>query len=41
MPGHGLKVGYYAQEHETLDTGRTVLENMQSAAPELTDTEVR
>ena len=33
VPGHGLKVGYYAQEHETLDTGRTVLENMQSAAP--------
>ncbi len=40
-PGHGLKVGYYAQEHETLDTGRTVLENMQSAAPQLTDTEAR
>ena len=20
-PGHGLKLGYYAQEHETLDTG--------------------
>ena len=32
MPGHGLKLGYYAQEHETLDTDRTVLENMQSAA---------
>lgn len=41
VPGHGLKVGYYAQEHETLDTGRTVLENMQSAAPQLTDTEAR
>ena len=40
-PGHGLKVGYYAQEHETLDVGRTVLENMQSAAPALTDTEAR
>ena len=26
IPGHGLKVGYYAQEHETLDTSRTVLE---------------
>ncbi|MGL5825132.1 MAG: ABC-F family ATP-binding cassette domain-containing protein [Nocardioides sp.] len=39
--GHGLKLGYYAQEHETLDTGRTVLENMQSAAPQLTDTEAR
>jgi ATPase subunit of ABC transporter with duplicated ATPase domains len=41
VPGHGLKLGYYAQEHETLDLGRTVLENMQSAAPQLTDTEAR
>jgi ATPase subunit of ABC transporter with duplicated ATPase domains len=41
VPGHGLKVGYYAQEHETLDTERTVLQNMQSAAPQLTDTEAR
>src|SRR5690606_37906185 len=24
--GHGLRLGYYAQEHETLDTDRTVLE---------------
>lgn len=41
VAGHGLKVGYYAQEHETLDTGRTVLENMRTAAPDLADTEVR
>ena len=41
VPGHGLKLGYYAQEHETLDVERTVLENMQSAAPQLTDTEAR
>ncbi|MDT0203618.1 ribosomal protection-like ABC-F family protein [Nocardioides sp. AE5] len=41
VAGHGLKVGYYAQEHETLDVRRTVLENMQSAAPQLTDTEAR
>jgi ATPase subunit of ABC transporter with duplicated ATPase domains len=41
IPGHGLQLGYYAQEHETLDVSRTVLENMQSAAPELTDTEAR
>ncbi len=40
-PGYGLKLGYYAQEHETLDTSRTVLENMRSAAPGLTDTETR
>jgi ATPase subunit of ABC transporter with duplicated ATPase domains len=41
VPGHGLKLGYYAQEHETLDTGRTVLENLRTAAPELTDTDAR
>jgi ATPase subunit of ABC transporter with duplicated ATPase domains len=41
QPGHGLKLGYYAQEHETLDTRRTVLENMRTAAPDLTDTEAR
>jgi ATPase subunit of ABC transporter with duplicated ATPase domains len=41
VPGHGLKLGYYAQEHETLDTSRTVLENLRTAAPQLTDTEAR
>jgi len=41
MPGHGLKLGYYAQEHETLDTERTLLENMKTASPELTETEQR
>ncbi|MGJ9423565.1 ribosomal protection-like ABC-F family protein [Aeromicrobium sp. CF3.5] len=41
LPGHGLKIGYFAQEHETLDTSRTVLENMQDTAPQLTDTEAR
>jgi ATPase subunit of ABC transporter with duplicated ATPase domains len=41
QPGHGLKLGYYAQEHETLDISRTVLENMRHAAPQLTDTEAR
>ncbi len=41
IPGHGLKVGYYAQEHETLDTSRTVLENMRSSAPDMQDAEVR
>lgn len=40
-PGHGLKLGYYAQEHETLDIHRTVLENLHSAAPQLTDTQAR
>jgi len=40
-PGHGLRLGYYAQEHETLDVERTVLENMRSAAPGLTESEQR
>jgi ATPase subunit of ABC transporter with duplicated ATPase domains len=40
-PGHGLKVGYYAQEHETLDVSKTVLENMQRAAPQLADVDAR
>ncbi|RMI13669.1 ribosomal protection-like ABC-F family protein [Cellulomonas triticagri] len=39
--GHGLKLGYYAQEHETLDMDRTVVENLRSSAPDLTDTQVR
>ncbi|HEY8482685.1 MAG TPA: ABC-F family ATP-binding cassette domain-containing protein [Spirillospora sp.] len=41
VAGHGLRIGYYAQEHETLDTERSVLENMQSAAPDLAPVEVR
>ena len=41
VAGHGLRLGYYAQEHETLDTARTVVENMRHAAPELADTQVR
>ncbi|GAA3660458.1 ABC-F family ATP-binding cassette domain-containing protein [Microbacterium marinilacus] len=40
-PGHGLKIGYYAQEHENLDVKRSVLENMISAAPNLNETEAR
>jgi len=41
LPGHGLKIGYYAQEHETLDNDRTILENMRSAAPDMDLVEVR
>src|SRR3984957_8934724 len=41
LPGHGLRLGYYAQEHETLDNERTVLENMRSAAPDLAESEHR
>jgi ATPase subunit of ABC transporter with duplicated ATPase domains len=31
-PGHGLRLGYYAQEHEQLDVDDTVLANMLAAA---------
>ena len=41
IEGHGLKLGYYAQEHETLDVSRTVLENMMDVAEELTETQAR
>jgi ATPase subunit of ABC transporter with duplicated ATPase domains len=41
VPGHGLRLGYYAQEHETLAGERTVLANMQSAAPDLAEREHR
>ncbi|MGO2607743.1 MAG: ATP-binding cassette domain-containing protein, partial [Brachybacterium tyrofermentans] len=41
LPGHGLRIGYYAQEHETLDVERTVLENMMTAAHEIAEVEAR
>jgi ATPase subunit of ABC transporter with duplicated ATPase domains len=44
-PGHGLRLGYYAQEHETLEVDRTVLDHMRSAASAAgsgqTDTDLR
>lgn len=41
IAGHGLKIGYYAQEHETLDVARSVLDNMVGASPHLTQTQAR
>jgi ATPase subunit of ABC transporter with duplicated ATPase domains len=41
LAGHGLRLGYYAQEHETLDVDRTVLEHMRSAAADQTDGDLR
>ncbi|SPT74368.1 Uncharacterized ABC transporter ATP-binding protein YheS [Arcanobacterium haemolyticum] len=41
IAGHGLKLGYYAQEHDTIDTNKTVVENLRYVAPELDDTGVR
>ncbi|EPI56979.1 ABC transporter, ATP-binding protein [Gardnerella vaginalis JCP7276] len=39
--GHGCKIGYFAQEHDTLDLDATVLENLQHVAPDLNDTQAR
>ncbi|GAA3423893.1 ABC-F family ATP-binding cassette domain-containing protein [Streptosporangium sandarakinum] len=39
--GHGLRLGYYAQEHDTLDLARSVRENLAAAAPHLADGEAR
>ncbi|MDT0449731.1 ABC-F family ATP-binding cassette domain-containing protein [Streptomyces hesseae] len=39
--GHGLRLGYFAQEHDTLVRERTVRENLADAAPHLTDGEIR
>ncbi|WP_023591178.1 ABC-F family ATP-binding cassette domain-containing protein [Streptomyces thermolilacinus] len=39
--GHGLRLGYFAQEHDTLALDRTVRQNLAAAAPHLTDGEVR
>lgn len=41
IAGHGLKIGYYAQEHETIDISSTVVENLRACAPQLNDTQVR
>ncbi|WP_214321084.1 ABC-F family ATP-binding cassette domain-containing protein [Nonomuraea sediminis] len=39
--GPGLRLGYFAQEHDTLSPGRTVRENLADTAPRLTDAEAR
>ncbi|MFE0078668.1 ATP-binding cassette domain-containing protein, partial [Nonomuraea sp. NPDC059023] len=39
--GHGLRLGYFAQEHDTLDPGRTVRQNLAAHAPQLSDGEAR
>jgi ATPase subunit of ABC transporter with duplicated ATPase domains len=40
-PGHGLRTGYFAQEHDTLDMGRTVWQNARSAAPDTPEQQLR
>ncbi|MBF6167593.1 ABC-F family ATP-binding cassette domain-containing protein [Streptomyces gardneri] len=41
VPGHGLKVGYFAQEHDTLDDNATVWENIRHAAPDAGEQDLR
>ncbi|MCK2243016.1 MULTISPECIES: ABC-F family ATP-binding cassette domain-containing protein [unclassified Crossiella] len=41
VPGHGLRLGYYAQEHETLDHGASVWENIRHAAPDTPEQQLR
>ncbi|HUQ54657.1 ABC-F family ATP-binding cassette domain-containing protein, partial [Lentzea sp.] len=41
IPGHGLKVGYFAQEHETLDHEATVWQNIRHAAPDTQEQQLR
>jgi ATPase subunit of ABC transporter with duplicated ATPase domains len=40
-PGHGLRIGYYAQEHETLDRTATLLENLQRSAVDVGEQQAR
>lgn len=40
-PGHGLRLGYYAQEHETLEAARSVLDNLRSASPDTGEQQLR
>ena len=40
-PGHGLKLGYFAQEHDTIDGLTSVWENIRHAAPDTGDQELR
>jgi ATPase subunit of ABC transporter with duplicated ATPase domains len=40
-PGHGLKIGYFAQEHDTLDDAATVWANIRHAAPDSGDQDLR
>nr|WP_206037116.1 ABC-F family ATP-binding cassette domain-containing protein [Rhodococcus sp. BL-253-APC-6A1W] len=41
VPGHGLKVGYFAQEHDTIDDSASVWENIRHAAPDAGEQDLR
>jgi ATPase subunit of ABC transporter with duplicated ATPase domains len=40
-PGHGLKIGYFGQEHDTLEDATTVWENIRHAAPDSGEQDLR
>ncbi|MDT5389059.1 MAG: hypothetical protein QOE04_2700 [Mycobacterium sp.] len=40
-PGHGLKLGYFAQEHDTIDGLASVWENIRHAAPDTGEQDLR
>ncbi|GLY41977.1 ABC transporter ATP-binding protein [Amycolatopsis sp. NBRC 101858] len=41
VPGHGMRLGYYAQEHETLDHDASVWENIRHLSPDTGAQELR
>ncbi|MBN9102077.1 MULTISPECIES: ABC-F family ATP-binding cassette domain-containing protein [unclassified Pseudonocardia] len=41
VPGHGLRTGYFAQEHDTLDMDATVWENIRHASPDTQEQQLR
>lgn len=40
-PGYGLRIGYFAQEHDTLDNDATVWEKVRHAAPDAGEQDLR
>lgn len=40
-PGYSLRIGYFAQEHDTLDNDATVWENVRHAAPDAGEQDLR
>jgi ATPase subunit of ABC transporter with duplicated ATPase domains len=40
-PGHGCRIGYFAQEHDTLDDTASVWENIRHAAPDSGEQDLR
>ncbi len=41
VTGHGLKVGYFAQEHDTIDPDKSVWQNTVDACPDVDEQELR